>query len=133
MDITNAIAADKREFIKISQAVGVGFLVMGVIGYVVKLSMSLWKSIDDVAFSGAGCDRDIGCRVWRFEDIADLLQYISRSTTSWLEEHEEDELIVVEYSKRWCGTMIGGFEQLVVRVYDISPLSLRKGYGRVFI
>jgi protein transport protein SEC61 subunit gamma-like protein len=28
---------DKREFIKISQAVGVGFLIMGVIGYVVKL------------------------------------------------------------------------------------------------
>lgn len=28
---------DKREFLKISQAVGVGFLVMGVIGYVVKL------------------------------------------------------------------------------------------------
>ncbi|CAD0099549.1 unnamed protein product [Aureobasidium mustum] len=27
-----------REFLKISQAVGVGFLVMGVIGYVVKLS-----------------------------------------------------------------------------------------------
>lgn len=33
--------ADKREFIKISQAVGVGFLVMGVIGYVVKLSTYL--------------------------------------------------------------------------------------------
>ena len=32
---------DKREFLKISQAVGVGFLVMGVIGYVVKLSTSL--------------------------------------------------------------------------------------------
>ena len=31
-------AADKREFIKISQAVGMGFVVMGVIGYVVKLS-----------------------------------------------------------------------------------------------
>jgi hypothetical protein len=30
---------DKREFLKISQAVGVGFLVMGVIGYIVKLSM----------------------------------------------------------------------------------------------
>ena len=30
--------ADKREFIKISQAVGMGFVVMGVIGYVVKLS-----------------------------------------------------------------------------------------------
>ncbi|KAI9760689.1 MAG: Sec61p translocation complex subunit [Geoglossum simile] len=28
---------DKREFIKISQAVGMGFIVMGVIGYVVKL------------------------------------------------------------------------------------------------
>lgn len=29
--------ADKREFLKISQAVGVGFVVMGAIGYVVKL------------------------------------------------------------------------------------------------
>ncbi|KAH0565514.1 hypothetical protein GP486_001088 [Trichoglossum hirsutum] len=28
---------DKREFIKISQAVGMGFIIMGVIGYVVKL------------------------------------------------------------------------------------------------
>ncbi|KAF2757502.1 protein translocase SEC6 [Pseudovirgaria hyperparasitica] len=28
---------DKREFLKISQAVGVGFLIMGVIGYIVKL------------------------------------------------------------------------------------------------
>ncbi|KAI9851047.1 MAG: Sec61p translocation complex subunit [Thelocarpon superellum] len=28
---------DKREFIKISQAVGVGFVVMGTIGYFVKL------------------------------------------------------------------------------------------------
>jgi len=28
---------DKREFLKISQAVGVGFVVMGVIGYAVKL------------------------------------------------------------------------------------------------
>jgi protein translocase SEC61 complex gamma subunit len=33
---------DKREFLKISQAVGVGFLVMGVIGYIVKLSMWLY-------------------------------------------------------------------------------------------
>jgi len=30
--------ADKREFIKISQAVGVGFVVMGALGYIVKLS-----------------------------------------------------------------------------------------------
>ena len=30
--------ADRREFIKISQAVGVGFLVMGAVGYLVKLS-----------------------------------------------------------------------------------------------
>lgn len=29
---------DKREFIRISQAVGVGFIVMGAIGYFVKLS-----------------------------------------------------------------------------------------------
>ncbi|KAH7126955.1 hypothetical protein B0J11DRAFT_290331 [Dendryphion nanum] len=28
---------DKREFIKISQAVATGFIVMGVIGYIVKL------------------------------------------------------------------------------------------------
>lgn len=28
---------DKKEFIRISQAVGIGFLIMGVIGYVVKL------------------------------------------------------------------------------------------------
>lgn len=32
--------ADKREFLRISQAVGMGFLIMGVIGYVVKLSTS---------------------------------------------------------------------------------------------
>lgn len=29
--------ADKREFVKISQAVGFGFLIMGAIGYVIKL------------------------------------------------------------------------------------------------
>ena len=29
--------ADKKEFIKISQAVGIGFVVMGVIGYIVKV------------------------------------------------------------------------------------------------
>jgi len=28
---------DRREFIKISQAVGMGFLIMGAIGYVIKL------------------------------------------------------------------------------------------------
>ncbi|EOO01649.1 putative protein transporter sec61 subunit gamma protein [Phaeoacremonium minimum UCRPA7] len=28
---------DRKEFIKISQAVGVGFLIMGAVGYVVKL------------------------------------------------------------------------------------------------
>ncbi|KAF2791130.1 secE/sec61-gamma protein [Melanomma pulvis-pyrius CBS 109.77] len=35
--INRCTKPDKREFLKISQAVGVGFLVMGVIGYVVKL------------------------------------------------------------------------------------------------
>ncbi|KAI4778523.1 hypothetical protein E4T52_06542 [Aureobasidium sp. EXF-3400] len=39
--INRCTKPDKREFLKISQAVGVGFLVMGVIGYVVKLSMCL--------------------------------------------------------------------------------------------
>ena len=34
------VTADKREFIKISQAVGVGFVVMGAIGYLVKLGKS---------------------------------------------------------------------------------------------
>jgi preprotein translocase subunit Sss1 len=36
--------ADRREFIKICQAVGVGFVIMGTIGYFVKLSMRspLW-------------------------------------------------------------------------------------------
>jgi hypothetical protein len=33
--------ADKREFLRISQAVGMGFLIMGVIGYIVKLSKFL--------------------------------------------------------------------------------------------
>lgn len=37
--LTKCSAADKREFLRISQAVGMGFLIMGVIGYVVKLSM----------------------------------------------------------------------------------------------
>lgn len=32
------LVADKREFLRISQAVGMGFLIMGVIGYIVKLS-----------------------------------------------------------------------------------------------
>lgn len=32
--------ADRREFLRISQAVGMGFLIMGVIGYIVKLSAS---------------------------------------------------------------------------------------------
>jgi protein transport protein SEC61 subunit gamma-like protein len=35
---TSLSTADKREFLRISQAVGMGFLIMGVIGYIVKLS-----------------------------------------------------------------------------------------------
>jgi protein transport protein SEC61 subunit gamma-like protein len=35
--INRCTKPDRREFIKISQAVGVGFLVMGAVGYVVKL------------------------------------------------------------------------------------------------
>jgi hypothetical protein len=37
--------ADKREFLRISQAVGMGFLIMGVIGYIVKLSKFSFRSI----------------------------------------------------------------------------------------
>jgi preprotein translocase subunit Sss1 len=39
-NISSLCAADKREFLRISQAVGMGFLIMGVIGYIVKLSES---------------------------------------------------------------------------------------------
>ena len=39
--LTACVVADKREFLRISQAVGMGFLIMGVIGYVVKLSTSV--------------------------------------------------------------------------------------------
>ncbi|PIG83742.1 protein translocation complex subunit SSS1 [Aspergillus arachidicola] len=35
--LTQWYTADKREFIKISQAVGMGFLIMGAIGYFIKL------------------------------------------------------------------------------------------------
>ncbi|EHK97252.1 putative protein transport protein Sec61 subunit gamma [Glarea lozoyensis 74030] len=36
--INRCTKPDRREFIKISQAVGVGFIAMGVIGYVIKLT-----------------------------------------------------------------------------------------------
>ena len=39
--LTPPLTADKREFLRISQAVGMGFLIMGVIGYIVKLSKCL--------------------------------------------------------------------------------------------
>ncbi|KAK3308107.1 hypothetical protein C8A03DRAFT_31400 [Achaetomium macrosporum] len=35
--LNRAQKPDRREFIKISQAVGVGFLIMGAVGYFVKL------------------------------------------------------------------------------------------------
>ncbi|PUU75435.1 hypothetical protein B9Z19DRAFT_1195500 [Tuber borchii] len=35
--INRCTKPDKREFIKISQAVGIGFVIMGVIGFIVKL------------------------------------------------------------------------------------------------
>jgi len=35
--INRCTKPDRREFLKISQAVGVGFLVMGAVGYLVKL------------------------------------------------------------------------------------------------
>lgn len=44
----NSFAADKREFIKISQAVGVGFVVMGAIGYIVKLGKTFAPKLVDL-------------------------------------------------------------------------------------
>jgi len=35
--INKCTKPDQKEFIKISQAVGIGFLIMGAVGYVVKL------------------------------------------------------------------------------------------------
>ncbi|KAH8587567.1 hypothetical protein B0O99DRAFT_526504 [Bisporella sp. PMI_857] len=35
--INRCTKPDRREFLKISQAVGVGFLIMGAVGYIVKL------------------------------------------------------------------------------------------------
>ncbi|RMY85025.1 hypothetical protein D0864_07405 [Hortaea werneckii] len=61
-------ASDKREFLRISQAVGMGFLIMGVIGYVVKLSRS--NALDGDSTAEEVKEADI------------VLQYTSRSTTS---------------------------------------------------
>lgn len=51
MTLLTSMTADRREFLKISQAVGVGFLVMGAIGYVVKLSMSRGRHICVLLFA----------------------------------------------------------------------------------
>nr|KAK5441323.1 hypothetical protein LTR18_007167 [Exophiala xenobiotica] len=37
------VISDRREFIKISQAVGMGFLIMGAIGYFIKLSTATFR------------------------------------------------------------------------------------------
>lgn len=47
--------ADKREFIKISQAVGVGFLVMGAVGFIIKLSKPYFQYILGFRRSFASC------------------------------------------------------------------------------
>ena len=47
-----ASTADQKEFTKLCQAIGIGFLIMGVVGYVVKLSKALLPSL-------AGCSRKL--------------------------------------------------------------------------
>jgi hypothetical protein len=47
--------ADKREFLKISQAVGFGFLIMGAIGYFIKLSKQLILQRDSLGSAPAAC------------------------------------------------------------------------------
>ena len=61
--------ADKREFLRISQAVGMGFLIMGVIGYIVKLSkcrvvfvQSAGTGTDRIHFSPHSCEQHLGRR-----------------------------------------------------------------------
>ncbi|EXJ64336.1 protein transporter SEC61 subunit gamma [Cladophialophora yegresii CBS 114405] len=58
---------DRREFIKISQAVGMGFLIMGAIGYFIKLSE--WN-----AFIGSRARRS----AWTILILPPCLQYIYR-------------------------------------------------------
>ena len=53
-------SADRREFLRISQAVGMGFLIMGVIGYVVKLSTPLHTSEKGKRRCGGEQDADEG-------------------------------------------------------------------------
>lgn len=64
-DPTNV--ADKREFIKISQAVGIGFVVMGAIGYVVKLSTGPSISL------GGGCQEGGEKKGHSAKDEADVV------------------------------------------------------------
>src|ERR1700760_3013100 len=47
--------ADRTEFLKICQAVGVGFTVMGAVGYIVKLSMTApkWKAEESLQLTRA--------------------------------------------------------------------------------
>jgi len=47
--INRCTKPDQREFIKISQAVGIGFIVMGTIGYFVKLSKLVLARSRDLA------------------------------------------------------------------------------------
>jgi protein transport protein SEC61 subunit gamma and related proteins len=37
MAVNHIVVADKREFVQISRAIGIGFVIMGAIGYFVKL------------------------------------------------------------------------------------------------
>jgi preprotein translocase subunit Sss1 len=48
--------ADRREFIKISQAVGMGFLIMGAIGYFIKLSMLRFRIPPTIRMKSTGAN-----------------------------------------------------------------------------
>lgn len=55
--------ADKREFIKISQAVGIGFVIMGVIGFVVKLS-TVTSSVSRLHTWACSFENDLAARAF---------------------------------------------------------------------
>lgn len=71
--------ADRREFIKISQAVGMGFLIMGVIGYAIKLSESTHP-----AFKSK----------WSRDWMETCVEAVIRELTTWLVHIPVNQILV---------------------------------------
>ena len=74
---------DRREFLKISQAVGVGFVIMGTIGYIVKLGMRP----KDLSGHRRLRLREL-LKVSKWLLTGQFVQYIYRSIIFWWEAHK---------------------------------------------